>query len=95
MSGGNPNQSRWTDGSIPGMRENCSYAGYKGTDRTKGVARRLRQLKRFEAEARDEFANPLSRAIFRRLSPEDQQILIEAEKELNPLLDKSPVAVIS
>lgn len=68
--------SRWTDGSIPGMRENCSYAGYKGPDRAKGIARALKALKRAEAEMRDAICDPRNRASFRKLSPESQAELL-------------------
>lgn len=64
--------SRWTDGSIPGMRENCSYAGFKGPDRAKGIARRLKAIKRAEAEARNNVSNPRNSATYRRMSPESQ-----------------------
>lgn len=88
--------SRWTDGSIPGMAPNGTYPGYKGSGRVKGIARRLRELKRTEAEVRDEFTHPLRKAIFRKLSPEDQKILIEAaESEPDPPTWKQFNTVIS
>jgi hypothetical protein len=77
MSEGNPDKSRWTDGSIQGMAPNCSYPGYKGSGHVKGIARRLRQMKHFEAEARNELTDPRNRASFRRLSEEAQIELLE------------------
>lgn len=76
MSFGDPLLSRWTDGTIPGMRENCSYAGYKGPDRAKGIARAKRAMKRMEAEIRDAICDPRNRASFRRLDPESQAELL-------------------
>lgn len=72
--------SRWSDGSIPGMRDNCSYSQYKGTDRTKGVARLLREIKHDEADVRNEFTLPQNRASFRRMTPEQQAELLNISK---------------